>query len=183
MKYLLNGEETERLKFRLLDKNDFDIWLTFFEHPDASKYLSMDAIPTAHEKNSKWFELVLNRYKKDLGGLNVLVDKKTNEFIGQCGLLVQDIDGKKELEIGYSILPKHWNKGYATEAAIKCRDFAFKNNFVNSIISIIHVKNENSKKVAENNQMLKDSKTKYKGMLVEIYRIDKKKWLNEIVYD
>jgi len=38
------------------------------------------------------------RYKNDLGGLNVPIDKSSERFIGQCGLLVQKIDGKEELE-------------------------------------------------------------------------------------
>ena len=35
--------------------------------------------------------------------MNVLVDKSTGKMIGQCGLLVQEIDGTNHLEIGYSI--------------------------------------------------------------------------------
>jgi len=177
MKYLLNGQESERLKFRLLKKDDFNIWVEFFKHKGVSEYIGMDEIPTAKEKAEKWFELINNRYLNDLGGMNVLIDKKTNEFVGQCGLLIQEIDGKKELEIGYSIMPKFWNKGYATEAAIKCKDFAFENNYADSIISIIHIENKSSEKVAEKNGMIKHSNTEYKGMPVNIYRIEKNEWL------
>ena len=87
------------------------------------------------------------------GGMNVLVNKQTNAFIGQCGLLVQTVDGIKELEIGYSILPKYWRQGYASEAAQKCKAFAIEHNFTESLISIINVNNIPSQKVAINNGM------------------------------
>ena len=177
MNYLLDGQESERLKFRLLKKSDFSIWLEFFKHPDTAKYLGMESITTAHKKTEKWFELIFSRYKNDLGGLNVLIDKQTGKFIGQCGLLIQEIDGKQELEIGYSILPKFWHKGYATEAAIKCKNFAFENDFAESLISIIHINNASSQKVAERNGMSAKSKTEYKTMPVDIYRITKKEWI------
>jgi hypothetical protein len=32
------------------------------------------------------------RYEKKLGGMNVLIDKVSGEFIGQCGLLIQNIE-------------------------------------------------------------------------------------------
>ncbi len=91
---------------------------------------------------------------------------------------MQDIEGAIELEIGYSILPKFWHRGYASEAAKKCRDFAFENNFADSLISIIHIDNLGSQKVAKNNGMTASSQSEYKGMPVDIYRINKDEWTN-----
>lgn len=73
--------------------------------------------------------------------MNVLINKETGVFVGQCGLLVQQVEGEECLEIGFSILPKHWNKGYASEAAIKCKELAFERNYADFIISIVHVDN------------------------------------------
>lgn len=176
MKYLLDNQETERLKFRLVNSEDFDLWIDFFRHKDVARFLAMDKIPTPLEQCEHWFNRVKHRYENDLGGMNALIDKTNNEMVGQCGLLIQEVDGLNELEIGYSILPSYWNKGYATEAAKKCRDYAFKNNFTDSIISIIHVENINSEKVAINNGMLKTKTTKFKEMPVNIFRIEKEEW-------
>ena len=103
--------------------------------------------------------------------MNVLINKKTNELVGQCGLLVQTVDEIKELEIGYSILPNHWRKGYATEAARKCKAYAKKNNFAESLISTIHIDNIPSQKVAINNGMSLDKTTVYDHNPVHIFRI------------
>ena len=172
MKYLLVGEETERLRFRMLLPNDFDTWIELFKKDGVGNFLGMVNIPTPEEQCEKWFEIIMYRYQNDLGGMNVLMDKNTGEFIGQCGLLVQEVDGIKELEIGYSILPKFWNQGYATEAAIKCKEYAFEHNFADSIISIIHIDNIQSEKVARKNGMFLEKQTTFKEMPVNIFRVN-----------
>lgn len=153
MNYLLTGEESERLSFRLLTEEDYNTWLPFFEGENVAKFLLLDPSLSKKELCDKWFEKANMRYNKKLGGMNVLIDKETGEFIGQCGLLIQNIENEEYLEVGYSILPKFWGKGYASEAAIKCKNFAFENNFTNTLISIIHKDNIGSEKVAINNGM------------------------------
>jgi ribosomal-protein-alanine N-acetyltransferase len=173
MKYTLEGTETGRLIFRLLQPNDFETWLPLFEHPDTGRFVGMGHLKTAHEMCEKWFSIVFDRYQNNKGGLNVLVDKNTNEFIGQCGLLVQEVDGLQELEIGYSMLPVYWGKGYATEAAVKCREIAFERRYADSLISIIHRENLRSEKVARKNGMSLDKQTTFKDMPVNIFRINR----------
>jgi [ribosomal protein S5]-alanine N-acetyltransferase len=171
MKYLLTGQETKRLIFRPQYRDDFAEWLPAMENPDTERFLGMIGITSAEERCETWFKRVENRYENDLGGTNVLVDKSSGKIVGQCGLLVQEVDDILELEIGYTIIPAYWNKGYATEAARKCKEFAFENNFAESIISIIHIENIQSEMVARKNGMQLDKTTTFKGMPVNIFRI------------
>jgi ribosomal-protein-alanine N-acetyltransferase len=172
MRYLLTGEETKRLRFRLLEESDFDAWLPLFSTPEAIQFLGLAGIPTPEKRCRKWFETVQNRYENNLGGMNVLIDKQTETLIGQCGLLVQEVDGIRELEIGYSVLPCFWGNGYATEAARKCKEFAFANQFSGSLISIVHIQNIRSVHVAQKNGMILDKQTIFKDMPVNIFRIN-----------
>lgn len=176
MKYMLDKEETERLKFRLLLPSDFDAWLNFFKEPNAGKYMGIDPNKSPKVNCQEWFEKNNNRYENNLGGMNALIDKHTNEFIGQCGFLVQEVDGITELEIGYSTLPHYRNKGYASEAAIKCRDYGFANGFADSIISIVHVENTKSEKVAQKNGMKVIKQTEFREMPVNIFVITLQEW-------
>src|SRR5690606_21550114 len=102
-----------------------------------------------------------------------LIDKNTGNFVGQCGLLTQVIDGNTEIEIGYHLLPSYWGKGYATEAAMACKRYAFDHLNINSVISIIHVDNAPSQRVAERIGMQRDRKSVFKGIPVFVYEAER----------
>jgi RimJ/RimL family protein N-acetyltransferase len=175
-KYSLEGQETERLLFRRITEQDFDTWLEFCRYPDSLKYIfSQEQLKVVDpiERCNIWFKRVFNRYENGLGGMNALVDKQTGAFVGQCGLLIQTIDDMEELEIGYSLMPAFRGKGYASEAAKKCKEFAFENEYAASLISVIVPENSDSIKVAMNNGMKLDKTTTSNGDIVNIYRINK----------
>lgn len=170
---LLVGQETERLVFRKFEQSDFEDWLPFHQDPRSSQYwngLPQDPIKACEEQFVRLFE----RYDNNLGGMNALVYKETGALIGMAGLLIQTVDETQELEIGYSILPEYWKKGYATEAAVRCKACAFENKLSDSLISIIHIDNVPSQKVAMNNGMSLVKTTIYKDNPVHIFRITRK---------
>ncbi|MEZ5103560.1 MAG: GNAT family N-acetyltransferase [Draconibacterium sp.] len=171
MKFLLTGQESERLIFRKLEESDFDWWMGFASNKMATRYFSFAENSNPRKFCQFWFDKVFERYKNNTGGHNVLVNKFTNERVGMCGLLVQEIDGTKELEIGYSLHPDFWKQGYATEAAIKCKVFAFENSFADSLISIIHKENAASMKVAKANGMEVEKSVIFNEIPVLIFRI------------
>ena len=180
MKYLLEGEETERLKFRLLEREDFKDWAPLFTVQNVAEFLALDSSLSANALCELWFEKIFYRYDNDLGGMNVLIEKRTGKLVGQCGLLVQSVEEVQRLEIGYSILPEFWGKGYASEAAKKCKEYAFLNDFADSLISMVHVNNIRSEKVARKNGMsLEKTLDNYKGTPANIFRIDKAEWLSQ----
>ncbi|MGC4035038.1 MAG: GNAT family N-acetyltransferase [Chitinophagaceae bacterium] len=175
MKYLLSGQETKHLLFRKISESDFDAWLEFHKDPQTSiHWLSEKELPEIECR--KWYDYQFQRYDTDKGGMNALIEKTSGKLVGHCGLLVQVVDDKTELEIGYSLLRAFWNKGYASEAAIKCRDYAFENNFSESLISIISLSNLPSEKVAIRNGMKIDKQTYHRGNAVNVFRITMREW-------
>lgn len=178
MKYLLTNQETGRLKFRLLQESDFELWLPLFYGENVALFLGMDTSMSEEELCRSWFNRVFQRYENDLGGMNVLIDKESNRLVGQCGLLIQTVEEEEKLEIGYSVLPEFWNRGYATEAAQKCKDFAFKEAFAESLISIVHIDNISSEMVAVKNGMTPQKRVEsFNGMPVNIYGMNRIEWL------
>ncbi|MBC2838148.1 GNAT family N-acetyltransferase [Robiginitalea sp. SC105] len=176
MNYLLENLETDRLRFRKIRETDFPLWLEFFKNPEASKHWVSENEPP-NLACEKWYAKQFGRYENNLGGMNALIDRKSGELVGHCGLLIQQVDGTTELEIGYSLLPENWNRGLATEAAKKCMEFAFENRLSESLISIISLTNIPSQKVALKNGLTLDKTTVYKGNPVHIFRITRAEYI------
>jgi ribosomal-protein-alanine N-acetyltransferase len=172
MKYLLHGQETNRLIFRKIRESDYTIWQEFFKDPATSEHwISVKEKPEI--ECEKWYAYQFYRYENDKGGMNALIQKESGKLIGHCGLLVQVVDNVTELEIAYSLLPEFRSKGYATEAAGKCKEFAFENSLSESLISIVSLPNIPSAKVALKSGMKIDKITVYNGNTVNIFRIAK----------
>ena len=142
-----------------------------FKDPEAVELFPTFGQTTDEERAKHWVEKQLDRYANKRNGLQVLIDKKTNEFIGQWGLLLQEVDGEIEIEVAYHILKKYWGKGYAPEAAGAFIDYAFKNSLTSSVISIIDKRNIKSQRVAEKNGFTREKETKWSSMDVFVYRI------------
>ncbi|MEM7563239.1 MAG: GNAT family N-acetyltransferase [Pseudomonadota bacterium] len=89
---------------------------------------------------------------KNGDGIEVLavVNKSTTELIGYCGLFrFSDIDGANEIEVGYRLIRSAWGRGFATEAAIAIRDYAFSDLNLPRLIALIEPVNSRSIRVAE----------------------------------
>ncbi|MEL7535152.1 MAG: GNAT family N-acetyltransferase [Bacteroidota bacterium] len=174
MIYVHPGEESERLVFGLLEDKYFEAWRGLFIEDEVATFLGMDPNLSPKELARQWFNKIYHRYENDLGGMHVLIDKVSKQFVGQCGILVQEVEEQKRIEIGYSILPQFWGRGYASEAAIKCKELAFQHNYTDNIISVVHIDNKGSAKVAMKNGMsIEKTLDSFKGMPVHIFSVDK----------
>jgi RimJ/RimL family protein N-acetyltransferase len=170
---LLENLTTDRLRFRSLQPSDKPYLMEFFQNEEATKYLYIKE--ALNKYCDDWIARQMMRYERDGFSLAALELKETGEFIGQCGLIKQTINGIEELEVGYHLTPQFWGNGYATEAAKGCMKFAFENGIAESIISMIVVENVPSQKVAERNGLIRTIRMVYKGFDIYVYRIEKMK--------
>lgn len=142
--------ETKRLMLRKLNKNDFNNLSTILKDEEVM-YAYEHAF--SDEEVTMWLNKQIYRYENEGFGLLGVILKDTNEFIGQCGLTLQDYKGIKVPEIGYLFSKKYWNKGYAIEAAKAVKEYAFNELHLDEVYSIIRDNNFTSQKVAEKNGM------------------------------
>jgi [ribosomal protein S5]-alanine N-acetyltransferase len=166
--------QTRRLITRFLTPEDVIVWAEFFNDKEATAFFPFLGPGSSAAKAKWWIERQLTRYREKRFGLQALIHKETKEFIGQCGLLLQEVDGVSEIEVGYDIFKKHWGQGYAPEAAKVFIDYAFKNNLADSVVSIIDVRNTKAQRVAEKSGLTKEKQTKWLGHDVYIYRTGKR---------
>ena len=143
--------ETKRLYAREMCMSDM---------PALKKILQDKTVMLAYEhafsdeETLEWMNRQLDRYKEFGYGLWAVILKDTDEMIGQCGLSMQDIGTRKVLEIGYLLQKEHWHKGYAIEAAIGCKKYAFEALKAEEVFSIIRDTNIASMNVAIRNGMV-----------------------------
>jgi RimJ/RimL family protein N-acetyltransferase len=168
---------SERMLTRRLTLDDVPAWTEFFEDPEAIRFFLSFLDPVSPAERARiWIVRQLARYAGQRYGLHALIEKETGQFLGQCGLLAQDIDGIAEVEVGYSLIKRHWGRGFAPEAARLFLDYAFTNLSVAYVISIIDRENINSQRVAEKNGLYRWKEAHWSGMDVYVYRMDRAQW-------
>jgi RimJ/RimL family protein N-acetyltransferase len=105
--------------------------------------------PFSEAEVENWIQWNIENYKKYKHGLWAVILKTGQVFIGDCGITMQNIDNETVPEIGYHIIKELCNKGFATEAALACKEYAFKVLHYPEVYSYSTVRNIASQKVAE----------------------------------
>ena len=142
--------ETERLYLRELSRSDYGSLCKILQD-DETMYAYNGAFSDAEA--GEWLDRQLARYDEHGFGLWAVILRENDELIGQCGLTVQQWKDREVLEIGYLFRKEYWHKGYASEAASACRDYAFDVLGMDEVCSIIRDTNIPSKNVALRNGM------------------------------
>lgn len=176
--------ETERLLLREFRQDDFQFIKEMLQNQTVM-YAYEGAF--TDEMTVEWFNKQLYRYKNDGVGLWMVIEKSRKSRIGQCGLTFQNINGKNVVEVGYLFAPENWHKGFATEAAKGCIDYAFDVLKCDKVYSIIRENNHPSKHVARNNNLVKVGEIlkHYRGveMSHDIFCIDANQWMDKKYVD
>jgi ribosomal-protein-alanine N-acetyltransferase len=139
--------ETERLKLRELTSDDLDFMAEMLADAEVMRYYPKRL---TRDLSAEWIERQIARYKADGHGLWLATEKATGAKVGQIGLVRQTVNGADECEVGYLMHRSYWRRGYATEGAIACRDYAFKTLHKPRVISLVRPENEPSQGVAKN---------------------------------
>lgn len=92
--------ETKRLILRQYEDEDIIPLHCIFSDPETMKFYPS---PFSIQQTQDWVKRNQDRYRNDGYGLWAVCLKETNEFIGDCGLVKQKINGNIEVEIGYHI--------------------------------------------------------------------------------
>jgi RimJ/RimL family protein N-acetyltransferase len=137
---------TARLAFRQMTDNDLDAMAALLGDPDVMRHYPR---PKSREEAADWIAWNRRLYREEGHGLWVVTLRDTGEFVGDCGLTPQLIEGATEIEVGYHVRAALQGHGYATEAAAACRDFARDVLDAERLIAIMRPDNLPSQRVAE----------------------------------
>lgn len=104
--------------------------------------------PKSRAEAERWIRWNLANYAEHGFGLWI-VETHDDEFVGDCGLTLQTVNGRLELEVGYHVRAALHGKGLATEAASACLAFARDHTAARTLVAIIDPANTASRRVAE----------------------------------
>lgn len=124
---------------------DLDDMASLLGDPDVMTYYPA---PKTREQAADWIAWNLKNYAEHGYGLWI-IETHAGEFIGDCGLTWQSVNGRPRLEVGYHVRAAAQGRGYATEAAAACRDFARSVLGAPELVAIIDPRNGPSRRVAE----------------------------------
>lgn len=166
--------ETERLIIRGYELDDFDNLYAILSDKET-----MAHYPSTYDENGtrRWLNWCIesdNAYGHALWALEL---RDTGEYIGDCGVTMQNIDGEQLPEIGYHINKRFWRQGYAKEAAAAVRDWFFSQSDCESVYSYMKYTNVASCATAESIGMRKIKEyPDPNDKICYVYRITRDEW-------
>ena len=131
--------QTERLELRRLTLDDADLMLAVWNDPAFHQYVGDRGIRTVDAARDALAEGAFQLYEEYGYGPFRLALRENDEPIGTCGLFRRE--GFDDPDIGWSVLPAYWGKGYAFEAARAVLAFAFDEVGLNRITTFISADN------------------------------------------
>jgi ribosomal-protein-alanine N-acetyltransferase len=125
---------TNRLHLCEFSNEDINELYSITSNSEVMKYFPKILSP---DETKEMLNKIIKQYSYNRFSFWKVIEQSSNLFIGICGLIKQNIDGIDQVEIGYRINNKFWNKGYATEAANGCKKYANEELNIKKIILII----------------------------------------------
>lgn len=143
--------ETSRCVLRHLEAADAADMFRLDSDPLVMKYLGQSLIKNVAESR-KIIEMVQDQYLANGYGRWAVALKDGGTFVGWAGLKL--VTGETyfpdtHTDLGYRLLPLFWGKGYASELALACRDWAFTHLNVPALYAATHQENVASQKVIQ----------------------------------
>jgi RimJ/RimL family protein N-acetyltransferase len=168
--------ETERLLLRKPRVEDAADLAVAYADPEVVRFMGDGSTATLAEVE-EGIEQWLERWQSWGLSLFSLERREDGRVLGRAGFLLWDPEtwevGGDETELGWLLVREHWGQGYATEAALALRDWAFEQRGLSRLISLINPANVRSIGVAERLGERYERDVEVGGKLGRLYSIER----------
>ncbi len=175
-KVFIEMGDTERLSYRLLNKDDFEFYYKLTSNKEAMKYAFIDRHESIEEARKRFDKIIAWQGNDEQGTQFVVIHKETKELIGIVDYTIELLHPNGGVyEISYLILPNYWGFGYAIEMSKSIIDYLFDNYNLHKISASCHIDNKASEGIMKKLLMIQEGvfrKARYKD----------RKWSDEIRY-
>ncbi len=136
--------ETKRLIVRRYNEKDKDNFFSLSGDEQVMQYIR----PVSdREASDKFLKEYIAAYKEfPQRGRWATIEKETGHFIGSFAIIPMPTSPEK-IQLGYSLRPEYWGKGFATELTISGLNYFFTNDNLPLIHGITEIQNVASQKV------------------------------------
>ena len=139
--------ETERLALREITTDDAEFLLQLLNEPSFLKNIGDKNVRTIADAASYALNGPIASYKQHGYGLYLVELQETRTPIGICGLVKRE--SLPDADIGYAFLPEFWGRGYALEATLAMKQYAFQRLKHKRLLAIVNPANASSIKVLD----------------------------------
>lgn len=158
--------ETGRLVLRQFTIDDWESLAALHSDPEVCRFIGgVKSVDESRKRLEQW----IAEYDRYGFSKWAVVLRATGEFVGRCGLALEQIEDVAEWELGWTLARRFWGHGYATEAASAAMDQWFRVLGKPRVISLIHPQNLASARVAQRIGMKYDRTVQWQGTETNLY--------------
>jgi len=159
--------ETRRLRGERIHPRHWELWWSM--GADTTLTATLGGVWTEAQAREK---LLWNcqQWEQNGHGQWLFFLKGTGAFVGRCGLRRMMANDREEIELGYSVLPKLWGNGFATEMGETALHVAFERFNYPSVVAFTLVRNERSIRVMQRLGLSFDATITHAGQPHVLYR-------------
>jgi ribosomal-protein-alanine N-acetyltransferase len=162
---------TERLRTRRPEPSDLDGYRALLLDPEVEASLRpAGALPMSEGGVAALLAGDEAHWQAHGFGPWALLELDGGAFVGRGGLQWADLDDREAVELPWAILARHWNRGFATEAAEAALAWARERELPEAV-ALIGADNDASRRVAEKIDMRQEGETIHGGLPHLIYRM------------
>lgn len=142
----LDRIETLRLRGERLAPRHAEIWRAM--GADATLMAPLGG-PWNSEQAREKLRWNLRQWHENGHGQWLFFLREGGTFVGRCGIRKMPVNQREEIELGYSVMPAWWGKGYAPEMSTKALDIAFTTFHYPSVVAFTRLENHRSERVMQ----------------------------------
>ncbi len=140
--------KTQRLLIRRLTVDDLPVFAGMNADPEVMRHFPAPLTPV---QSLASYERIATHHDRHGFSVYAVCLKDTREFLGFTGFMIPQFENHFTpcVEIGWRFRKEFWHKGYATEAASACLQFARNGLTLREIVSFTSMYNSPSERVMQ----------------------------------
>jgi RimJ/RimL family protein N-acetyltransferase len=166
--------ETERLIGEPATERHRDFAVELFGDPQVAAWIWPEGLggrPRTPGQAEQILARFVAHWRAHGFGWWYLRERDSGQLVGEVGLQRTEVERRPVVEVGWTMLPERWGRGYATEAAHAAVEHGFDELGLHEIVSFTLPHNQRSRRVMEKLGMTYDRDIERANLPHVLYRL------------